>query len=288
MRSVSYPLFALGMVAALCRPLAAQESGVAFWEYGTASPVVVVLHGGPAAEHSYLLPEWKRLASFSTVVFYDQRGCGESEHLPPPYSWEQHVADLDLLIRQRSRGRPVVLAGSSWGAVLALLYGLTGEEEVSGIVLSGYPGWWGPKSAAPENTPDHLLARLDSLKRGLPVEPWPEPDTLSSGQGIGGYMADSIVSTRIESAPDPRAILDASASRGSMPPEQSLAGLDIPVLIISGDRGGRIPDGGGGLAVILPQATRVIIRDAAHDPWAADPVAFFDIIREFLDDQIPE
>lgn len=255
----------------------AQDSELASWEYGSGSPVVIVLHGGPGVEHSYLVPEWRQLEESSTVVFYDQRGCGESEHLPGPYSWQQHVADLDRLIRQRSQGRPVVLAGSSWGADLALLHGLEGTEEIEGIIVSGYVGWMGRMS-----TPDHLLARLDSLERGVPVEPWPEPDTLSSGHGIGGYVADSIVLTRLVDSTNPRSHSEVFDSRSSMPSQKALAGLKTPVLIISGDRDGRHTDGGGHLVKILPNAERVIIRDAAHDPWAADPEAFFGAVAVFL------
>lgn len=254
-----------------------QDSELASWEFGSGSPVVIVIHGGPGVEHSYLLPEWKGLEESTTVVFYDQRGCGESEHLPGPYSWQQHVADLDHLIRQRSRGRPVVLAGSSWGADLALLHGLRGTETIEGIIVSGYTGWMGRKS-----TPDHLLARLDSLDRGIPVEPWPEPDTLSSGHGIGGYLADSIVLTRVIEPANPRSYSEIVDSRSSMPSQKALAGLRTPVLIISGDRGGRLTDGGGHLMKILPNAERVVIRDAAHDPWAADSEAFLGAVAVFL------
>jgi len=263
-------------------PLEGQEAELAAREYGSGSPIVFVLHGGPGVEHSYLFPEWERLQAFSTAVFYDQRGCGENEHLPGPYTWQQHVADLDLLIRQRSRGQPVVLAGSSWGAVLALLYGLEGEEEVSGIVLSGYPGWWGRVVPNPENTPDHLLARLDSLERGIPVDPWPKPDTLSSGNGIGASLADSMVLSRIVERDRGQLLDDLRTSGESAPSEKELADLNIPVLIISGDQEARIPDGGGALSVILPNATRVIIRGAAHDSWAADPQAFFGVVEAFL------
>jgi pimeloyl-ACP methyl ester carboxylesterase len=156
---------------------------------------------------------------------------------------------------------------------------LEGTEEIEGIIVSGYVSWMGRMS-----TPAHLLARLDSLERDIPVEPWPEPDTLSSGHGIGGYVADSIVFTRVVQPTNPRSYSEVLDSRNSMPPQKTLAGLKTPVLIISGDRGGRLSDGGGHLMRILPKAERVIIRDAAHDPWAADPDAFFGAVIDFLHD----
>lgn len=264
-------------LAILGNSAGAQNRELTSWVFGSGSPVVVVLHGGPGVGHSYLLPEWKQLEEVFTVVFYDQRGCGENAGFPGPYSWQQHISDLDALIRHHRRGRPVVLAGSSWGAGLALLHGLEGTEEIAGIIVSGFVGWMGKQS-----TPDHLLARLDSLERGLPVDPWPEPDTLSSGHGIGGHVADSIVLARVVDPANPRSISDVFDSRTSMPSQKELAGLKTPVLIISGDRDGRHYDAGGHLAKILQHAERMIIRNAVHDPWAADPKAFFGAVADFL------
>jgi len=272
------------LVSVLClgHQVRAQESPLASWESGSGSPVVVVLHGGPGAEHSYLLPEWRRLEEFSTVVFYDQRGCGGSADLPGPYTWSQHVEDLDLLIRDHARGRPVVLAGSSWGAILALLYGLEGKEPIEGIILSGYPGWWGPESTAGGSDLFRVSPREEGVDPGPLSRRLSQPDTLSSGQSIGGYAADSVVGSRIVDSGNSAVNGDILSGARTMPSEDALAVLKTPILIFSGDRGGNVPDGGVNLVRIAPNATRVVIRDAAHDPWAADPDAFFGAVEDFL------
>ena len=41
-------------------------------------PTIVVLHGGPDFDHTYLLPELDRLAGAFRLVYYDQRGRGRS------------------------------------------------------------------------------------------------------------------------------------------------------------------------------------------------------------------
>ena len=261
----------------------AQADTPSHWEYGEGSPLVIVLHGGPYAAHDYLLPEWRRVEAFGSVLFYDQRGCGESRDLPGPSDWQHDVADLETLIREHARGRPVVLAGSSWGAQLALLYALTGWEPVDAVVLTGYPGWSGSKSPRPRDQPPHVQARLDSLEKGLPVAPWSEPDTLTSGRGIGAYLADSIVGERVDGIRE-AGLFSKYANTRTWPPERELAGIDWPVLILQGDRGGKVPEGGPHLNRLLPHARRVVIRNAAHDPWAADPDAFFGAMEEFLSD----
>ena len=41
-------------------------------------PLVVVLHGGPGASHDYLLPQYDLLATRRSLLYYDQRGGGQS------------------------------------------------------------------------------------------------------------------------------------------------------------------------------------------------------------------
>lgn len=120
---------------------------------GSGPALVVVLHGGPGVTHDYLRPEWDRLALVGQVVYYDQRGCGANLS-SSDLTWQAHVADLDRLIRRLRRGRKVFLAGSSWGAELALLYAYVHPESLDALVLSGFVGWPAPDAVA------HLVAPL--------------------------------------------------------------------------------------------------------------------------------
>jgi proline iminopeptidase len=95
-----------------------------YWvTYGPAgSPRVVVLHGGPGADHGYLLPQMLELARTRELVFYDQRGGGKSRTDDSrPITWETHVADLGALLREQGDDAPTIV-GYSWGGLLALLY----------------------------------------------------------------------------------------------------------------------------------------------------------------------
>jgi proline iminopeptidase len=48
-------------------------------KYGTVGASrVLVLHGGPGADHAYLLPQLLELATDHELVLYDQRGGGKS------------------------------------------------------------------------------------------------------------------------------------------------------------------------------------------------------------------
>lgn len=113
---------------------------------GSGGPEVVVLHGGPGAHHDYLLPGFDRLAHGRTLIYYDQRGGGQSQVARDvPVGWREQVADLEAL-----RGlwglEQLAIAGYSWGSLLALLYTLEHPDRVERLALvSPAPVWKGAR-----------------------------------------------------------------------------------------------------------------------------------------------
>ncbi len=252
--------------------------------YGTGPTTVVVLHGGPGFSHAYLLPEWKRVVDSSRrVVFYDQRGCGKSTRRGP-YTWQQHVEDLDRLIleSQPAAGGPVILAGTSWGSWLALLYTKRHPERITALVLSGVPAW--PDTAAVAQMYARLgrstRATVDSINTGLPASPFVVDSSMTArgfasapfGQfapRLGAYCVDAHVAIW--------------ASLRTVPPLDSLRSIDIPVLIVHGTEKSSISDGAPALAAVLPHAELHDIHGAAHDPWYDQPDSTFGAVNAFID-----
>jgi proline iminopeptidase len=99
-------------------------------------PPVVVIHGGPDFDISYLLPEMDRLRDGHRFIYYDQRGRGRSaEHVrPEDVTLASDVADVDA-VRQHFGLESPVLLGHSWGAVLAAEYALRHPTHVGGLIL---------------------------------------------------------------------------------------------------------------------------------------------------------
>jgi proline iminopeptidase len=104
-------------------------------EIGRGQPMIV-LHGGPDFDQSYLLPDLDRFADAFRLLYYDQRGRGKSaDHVQPQeVTLKSDLADLDA-VRQHFRLESPALLGHSWGAVLALEYALRYPARVSHIVL---------------------------------------------------------------------------------------------------------------------------------------------------------
>jgi proline iminopeptidase len=84
-------------------------------EIGQGQPIIV-LHGGPDFDHSYLLPDLDRLADAFRLIYYDQRGRGRSAYqvLPEEVTLASEIDDLDM-VRQHFHLESPALLGHSWG-----------------------------------------------------------------------------------------------------------------------------------------------------------------------------
>ncbi len=104
-----------------------------YWvAYGPAdAEKLLVLHGGPGADHAYLLPQMLHLAERYNVLLYDQRGGGKSKSdNAAPVTIDTHVADLDAVVKEIGTSSPSMVA-YSFGAMVALSYCLASERDPS-------------------------------------------------------------------------------------------------------------------------------------------------------------
>jgi len=98
--------------------------------------VVVVLHGGPGVDFTYLLPVANGLEGNLHFVFYDQRGSLRSRVAPDSISMQKHVEDLETLREAIGAARMSVLSHSA-GTLLAFEYLKAHPDRVKNLVLVG-------------------------------------------------------------------------------------------------------------------------------------------------------
>jgi proline iminopeptidase len=130
-------------------------------DLGSGQPVIV-LHGGPDFDHSYLVPELDGLAEQYRLVFYDQRGRGRSwsGEGPGSVTIDSEVEDLDR-VRAWTGSETVALLGHSWGGLLAMEYAIRHPERVSHLILM---------NTAPASHADMLALRREWTSRRGPEQ----------------------------------------------------------------------------------------------------------------------
>jgi proline iminopeptidase len=122
---------------------------------------------------------WPRLAAHREVVFYDQRGTGQSKTTAVPLSQDlaSYLEDLDA-IRKDLKQPSVLVMGDSWGGFIAMAYAARYPEHVAKLILvDSVDSNWGnslllldkvfpdrtPVNSSGEVTGDSLLASKASV-----------------------------------------------------------------------------------------------------------------------------
>ena len=95
---------------------------------------LVLMHGGPRADHCTLLP-FRRLSDRFTLIFYDHRCNGRPQGAPvSSMTWENLTADAEAP-RQRLGFERWAVLGHSFGGHVALEYALRYPASLSHLVL---------------------------------------------------------------------------------------------------------------------------------------------------------
>jgi proline iminopeptidase len=100
-------------------------------------PPLVVVHGGPGADHTYFLPYLLPLARTHRLIFIDERGSGRSQRLQDTsqYTVENMVEDVED-VRQALKLGKISLLGHSYGGVLAQAYALKYQQNLTHLILN--------------------------------------------------------------------------------------------------------------------------------------------------------
>ena len=115
------------------------DLGYVVYGAATAETPVIAVNGGPGLSHVYMIQNdvWTRLARGRQIVFYDQRGTGESKRVRAGASQdiEAQVADLEA-VRVHFGFQKVNLVGDSFGGFLSMAYAAAHPEHVDKLILS--------------------------------------------------------------------------------------------------------------------------------------------------------
>ena len=259
------------------------------------APTLVLLHGitGSAVSLAEAIDHW--VARGYRVVAVDARGHGLSPRWEPAQlerAGEVLVEDLISVLEDlatASRGRtalglptppaPVVI-GHSMGAATAMVAAGRRPDLVTGVVLED-PARFGTRG------PRELLARGAARERARAAEVDDLPsavgralETMPDVEALPGVWASQRT--------DP-ALLLSGVVTPEVPWDEAMAALEVPALLLTGDRPGSARVGREGLegAARNPHVTPVLVPEAGHQVRRSDPEAFYRAVDEWLTGLMP-
>ena len=266
---------------------------------------MIVLHGGPDFDSSYLLPELDSLSDRFHLIYYDQRGRGRSAAgvKPEDVSLDSEMADLDA-VREHFKLDNVILLGHSWGTVLALEYALRHPERVSRLLLL---------DPAPASTADiqrfvaeraqkwPVLMELRKAIAGTTAYKEADPDAVVAyyRQHFKPAFARSEAYERLilkmqarfieqgkegilkSRAIEDRLVNQTWAAPGGYDLHPKLSALKMPALVITGDHD-FFPFAAEHIAQAFPGARLVTLTDCGHFPELECPMPLRRAIDAFF------
>ncbi|MBW2416406.1 MAG: alpha/beta fold hydrolase [Deltaproteobacteria bacterium] len=211
-------------------------------------PVVLLTTGYTATSRMWEL-QLAALSAQHRVITWDLRGHGESGSPDDPqaYTAAETLEDMRALLDEAGADRAVI-GGHSMGGYLSLLFRLEYPERVRALMLFNTgPGF---KKDGPRQSWNEMSSkRADQLEAG-------GLEALGSGAAV---LGDNHRSAR-GLANAGRVMLVQRDARVI----DSLPGIDVPTLVLVGERDRMFLAGSDYMASKIPGATKVVIPGAGH------------------------
>lgn len=269
---------------------------------GAGPDTVVVLHGGPAWHHGYLVEPLAGLSRGRTLLFYDMRGRGRSEFETDTtrLTMAQDLADLDSLLVRHQLG-PVTLVGHHWGAAVAARFAARHPDRVRRLVLlSPFPVhhtflFEFAMLGRPDTVIQRVSAAIEALDAGGDpaafcraywghwFAPWPVDSMAPAPVGPALCALDT---ARVR---DSRRIRNPLVvSLGAWRWRDSVAAITAPTLVIEGAGEPIVEGSARRWAQHVPGARLLLVPRPYLFPWVGAPGPFRRSVATFLDGKWPE
>lgn len=256
-------------------------------------PVLVLLHGGPGADHRYLLPQMLHLAGRYDLLLYDQRGGGESRASHnDPITWRDHVSDLAAVCRENDIEHPS-LVGYSWGGLLAMLYAieasagavppparmvLVSPAPVTRAYRTEFDANLRRRSAAPAIVEERAALMASGARELDPAAYRQRIFEL----GVAGYFADPANARQLTPFRVVGRVQESTwASLGDYDVRPALERVRVPALVVQG-RDDPIPSASSIEAARALGTEAILLDRCGHVPYVECAAALWAAIDPFL------
>lgn len=251
-------------------------------------PTLVLLHGGPGADHSIYKPQYSQLSDLCQILYVDHRGNGRSDDSTPAH-WNlaQWADDLAALL-DRLGIEQAVIYGASFGGFVAQSFAARHPERISALILS---------STSAHVDFDEIYAAFariagqkeHDIAKAYWSAPSPERRQAYAKDCLPWYTRQPIDSdfwARVElKNPVAMHFNGPDNEMGRFDFRKALSGFEKPVLVISGGLDPIMPVAfSEQIVAALPQrlCSYHCLEDAAHMASHDQPDAYFSLLRDFL------
>jgi len=263
---------------------------------GEGVPIVIV-HGGPGLDHSYLLPQMGELAKGYKLIFYDQRAMGKSsaDFDTSLMTMNSFVEDLEG-IRKTFGLEKMNLMGHSWGGLVSMFYAIKYPGHLQSLILVNSTAASSTlrnlsfaarslKTIKGDSLAQSQLAQTEGFKERDPATMAKFFRLLFRGSFYNKLYIDSL-SLNFDSSYSAKSAMVRQLYKDSTLSEYDIsANLDTiqcPTLIIGGANDAVAPGTNEQIHDHIRGSRYILLPECGHFPFIELPDKFFPIVRTFL------
>jgi proline-specific peptidase len=260
---------------------------------------LLVLHGGPGVPHDYLEPLEDLAASGRRVIFYDQLGCGNSDHPKDKSLWTVNLfVDEIRAVREHLGLDRIHLLGHCWGGMLAMEYMLTQPSGVESLIVSNSPasmaqfveGTRQLRAQLPADVQETLTrseatgatqtkayqdAVMTFYKRHLVrMDTWPEYVT----RAFEKFAAAQDVYSTLKGASE----LTITGTLKNWDIRNRLGDIHVPTLVIGGRYDETLPEVSQTVQQGISGAEWALFENSSHCPFVEERARYIQVVDTFI------
>jgi pimeloyl-ACP methyl ester carboxylesterase len=251
------------------------------WERHGAGPPLLLIHGLGYARWGWE-PVLPGLAERFDVILFDNRGIGESDAPPGPYTVAELAGDALQVLDEAGVGRAHVV-GTSLGGMIAQELALRQPERVDRLVLAcTTPG--GPKAHPMPQATVALLAEAATLEPAVALRRFVENALSPTTVAARPEVVERILEHRLATAQPPAAWAAQAAAGMGFDAYDRLGELTLPTLVQHGSEDVVVdPRNSDVLVERVPDARLVVFPGTGHLFFWEEPDGFVASASSFLD-----
>jgi pimeloyl-ACP methyl ester carboxylesterase len=251
------------------------------WErHGSGAPLLLI-HGLGYARWGWE-PVLAGLSEGFDVILFDNRGIGESDAPPGPYTVAEMAADAVQVLDEAGVERAHVV-GTSLGGMIAQELALAYPERVDHLVLAcTTPG--GPKAHPMPQVTVALMAEAATLEPAVALRRFVENALAPATVAAQPELVDRIMAHRLATAQAPAAWAAQAAAGATFDAYDRLESLAAPTLVQHGGEDVVVDPRNGDLLVELVPGARIErFPGAGHLFFWEEPERFVASVSTFLE-----